>query len=402
MTTVMDDVVARETRHVLQTYKRNPLTLVRGQGTRLFDAAGKEYYDLLSGIGVASLGHGHPALTRAVADQAATLIHTSNLFYHPLQGQLAERLAVLSGLPRAFFCNSGTEAVEACLKFARRYWYTKGEPRAEFIALDESFHGRTFGSLSVTSDEHYRQPFEPLLPSVKFVKTNDAAALTSAVSTATAAIIAEPVLGEGGIRPLTPDFAAAIKAACARTGALFIADEIQSGLGRTGYPFYFQALGLTPHLVSVGKALGSGVPIGAALISQQVADTISYGDHGTTYGGNLLACRAAITVLEEIFDRGVAENVKRVGVVFEQRLRAIAAANRTLVKEVRGAGLMWGVELTRDAAAVVPAGLERGVIVNRTAETVIRLLPPFIISEAEAVEALDRLEAALAAFGAQS
>ena len=402
MTTVMDDVVARETRHVLQTYKRNPLTLVRGQGTRLFDAGGKEYYDLLSGIGVASLGHGYPALTRAVADQAATLIHTSNLFYHPLQGELAERLAGLSGLPRAFFCNSGTEAVEACLKFARRYWYTKGEPRAEFIALDESFHGRTFGSLSVTSDEHYRQPFEPLLPSVRFVKTNDAAALTSAVSTATAAIIAEPVLGEGGVRPLTPDFAAAIKAACARTGALFIADEVQSGLGRTGYPFYFQALGLTPHLVAVGKALGSGVPIGAALISQQVADTISYGDHGTTYGGNLLACRAAITVLEEIFDRGVADNVKRVGVVFEQRLRAIAAANRSLVKEVRGAGLMWGVELTRDAAAVVPAGLERGVIVNRTAETVIRLLPPFIISEAEAVEALGRLEAALAAFGAQS
>ncbi len=273
--------------------------------------------------------------------------------------------------------------MEACLKFARRYWYTKGEPRAEFIALDESFHGRTFGSLSVTSDEHYRQPFEPLLPTVKFVKTNDAAALTSAVSTATAAIIAEPVLGEGGVRPLTPEFAAAINAACGKTGALFIADEVQSGLGRTGYPFYFQALGLTPHLVAVGKALGSGVPVGAALISQQIADTISYGDHGTTYGGNLLACRAAITVLEEIFDRGVADNVKRVGAVVEQRLRAIAAAHRGLVKEVRGAGLMWGLDLTRDAAAVVPAGLERGVIVNRTAETVVRLLPPFIITEAE-------------------
>jgi len=288
------------------------------------------------------------------------------------------------------------------LKFARRYWHTKGEPRSEFIALDESFHGRTFGSLSVTSDEHYRQPFEPLLPTVKFVKTNDAAALTAAASTATAAIIAEPVLGEGGVRPLTPDFATAIKAACAKTGALFIADEVQSGLGRTGYPFYFQALGLTPHLVSVGKALGSGVPVGAALISQQVADTISYGDHGTTYGGNLLACRAAITVLEEIFDRGVADNIKRVGTIFEQRLRAIAATHSGLVKEVRGAGLMWGLELTRDAAPVVPAGIERGVIVNRTAETVVRLLPPFIITEAEALEALGRLDAALAASGAQA
>jgi len=402
MTTVMDDVVARETRHVLQTYKRNALTLVRGEGTRLYDGDGKEYYDLLSGIGVAALGHSHPALARAVADQAQTLIHTSNLFFHPLQGQLAQRLAELSGLPRAFFCNSGTEANEACLKFARRYWYTKGEPRAEFVALDESFHGRTFGSLSVTSDEHYRQPFEPLLPTVKFVKTNDPAALTAAVSKSTAAIIAEPVLGEGGIRPLTPEFAAALKTACDRTGALLIADEVQSGLGRTGYPFYFQALGLTPHLVSVGKALGSGVPVGAALISQQVADTISYGDHGTTYGGNLLACRAAITVLEEIFDHGLAENVKRVGAVFEQRLRGIAASHRTCVKEVRGAGLMWGLDLTRDAAGVVPAAIERGVIVNRTAETVIRLLPPFIITEAETLEALGRLDAALAAFGAQA
>src|SRR6185369_15844791 len=209
-----DDVVARETRHVLQTYKRNPITLVRGEGVRLYDVDGREYYDLLSGIGVAALGHAHPGLARAVADQAQTLIHTSNLFFHPLQGQLAERLASFSGLPRAFFCNSGAEAVEACLKFARRYWYTRGEPRAEFIALEESFHGRTFGALSVTSDEHYRQPFEPLLPGVTFVPVNDPAALLAAVSSKTAAIIAEPVQGEGGVRPLTPAFAASINEAC--------------------------------------------------------------------------------------------------------------------------------------------------------------------------------------------
>src|SRR3954462_2417605 len=176
MPTVLDDIQTREKRHILQTYRRAPITFVRGEGVRLFDANGREYLDLLSGIGVASLGHAHPRLARAIADQAATLLHTSNLFYHPLQGELAERLADLSGLPRAFFCNSGTEAVEACLKFARRYWYTKGEPRSEFIALDESFHGRPCGSLSAPSDELYRQPFEPLLPSVKFVKTNDAAA----------------------------------------------------------------------------------------------------------------------------------------------------------------------------------------------------------------------------------
>src|SRR5215470_1798913 len=226
MTMVLDDVVARESKHVLQTYRRNAVTFVRGQGVRLWDAEGREYLDLLSGIGVASLGHAHPGLARAISDQGQTLLHTSNLFFHPLQGELAERLAHLSGLPRAFFCNSGTEAVEACLKFARRYWYTKGEPRQEFVALDVSFHGRTFGSLSVTSDEHYRVPFEPLLPSVTFVKTNDAAALAKAVSNRTAAIIAEPVLGEGGIRPLTQEFAAAIAEACGRTGALYIADEV--------------------------------------------------------------------------------------------------------------------------------------------------------------------------------
>jgi len=400
MTMVMDDVVAREARHVLQTYRRQPVTFVRGQGVRLYDADGREYFDLLSGIGVASLGHGHPGLARAVAEQAAALIHTSNLFYHPLQGQLAERLATLSGLPRAFFCNSGTEAVEACLKFARRYWHTKGEPRQEFIALDESFHGRTFGSLSVTSDEHYRTPFEPLLPSVTFVKTTDVASLAAAVSKKTAAIIAEPVLGEGGIRPLTPEFARAIADACAQTGALFIADEVQSGLGRTGHPFYFQALGLQPHLVAIGKALGGGVPVGAALVSQEVAETISFGDHGTTYGGNLLACRAALCVLTELADNGLAEQIRRVGRHFEQKVREIAAAHPALVREVRGAGLMWGLELTRDAAPIVPAGLERGVVVNRTADTVVRLLPPLVITEPEVDEALARLDAALGAAGA--
>jgi acetylornithine/N-succinyldiaminopimelate aminotransferase len=398
---VLDEVVGRETRHILQTYRRQPVTFVRGQGVHLWDAEGREYLDLLSGIGVAALGHSHRGLARAVAEQSETLIHTSNLFYHPLQGQLAERLANLSGLPRAFFCNSGTEAVEACLKFARRYWYTKGEPRTEVIALEESFHGRTFGSLSVTSDEHYRAPFAPLLAGVKFVPVNEPAALAAAVSRSTAAIIAEPVQGEGGIRPLTPAFAAAINEACAKTGALFIADEVQSGVGRTGYPFYFAALGLKPHLVSVGKALGGGVPIGAALVCQEVADTISYGDHGSTYGGNLLACRAALCVLDELVGGGLLAHIGRIGQHFERRLKAIAAKH-SMVKDVRGRGLMWGLELTRDAAPVVPAGLERGVVVNRTAETVVRLLPPLIITEAEVDEGLARLDAALGAVEAGS
>lgn len=395
MATVMDEVQGLEARHILQTYRRLPVTLVRGDGVRLFDAEGREYLDLLSGIGVASLGHAHPGLASAIADQARTLLHTSNLFYHPLQGQLAERLAHLSGLPRAFFCNSGTEAVEACLKFARRYWYTLGEPRTEIVALEESFHGRTMGALSVTSDEHYRTPFEPLLAGVRFVPINDAAALAAAVTSKTAAIIAEPIQGEGGIRLLTPAFAAAINEACARTGALLIADEIQSGLGRTGYPFHSKAIGLAPHLIALGKALGGGVPVGAVLISEDVASKISYGDHGTTYGGNLLACRAALFFLDELVSRGLVAHVGRVGKYFEQRLSSIAAAH-PIVKEVRGLGLMWGLDLAVDAGPVVTAGLARGVIVNRTAETVVRLLPPLVITEAEADAALSRLDAALA------
>jgi len=399
-TTTIDDIQALEARHVLQTYKRAPVTFVRGQGVRLYDAEGREYLDLLSGIGVASLGHAHPGLARAIADQAKTLIHTSNLFYHPLQGQLAERLAKLSGLPRAFFCNSGTEAVEACLKFARRYWYTRGEPRAEFIAFENSFHGRTFGALSVTSNEHYRAPFEPLVPGVRFVPVNDPKALLAAVSRSTAAIIAEPIQGEGGVRPLTPAFASAITEAASTTGALIIADEVQSGLGRTGYPFYAPVLGLHPDLISIGKALGGGVAVGAALLSQKVADTISFGDHGSTYGGNLLACRAALCFLDELDGGGLLGRIARVGDHLERGLRSMAAGHPALIKEVRGAGLIWGLELTRDAAPVIQEGLARGVIVNRTAETVVRLLPPLVITEPEIDEALGRLDAAFAAVGA--
>lgn len=400
MTTVMDDVQTRERQYLLQTYRRQPVTFVRGEGVRLFDADGRDYLDLLSGIGVCSLGYGHPRLTSAIAEQAQTLLHTSNLFYHPLQGRLAERLTKLSGLSRAWFCNSGTEANEACLKFARRYWFTRGEKRTKIVALEESFHGRTIGALSMTSDEHYREPFEPLLSGVTWVSNSDPAALRAAVTRDTAIIIVEPIQGEGGVRPLTPAFAAAVNAAARETGALVIADEVQSGSGRTGQPFYSATIGLTPHLMALGKALGGGVPVGAALIGEEVAQTINYGDHGTTYGGNLLACRAALTVLDELVDGGVMAHVAHVGAHIGARLQALAAKHR-IIKEVRGAGVMWGIELARDAAAIVPLGLERRVVVNRTADTVIRLLPPYVITAAEFDEAIDRLDGALTALGAQ-
>lgn len=399
-TTVADDVQTRERHHVLQTYRRQPVTFVRGEGVRLFDVEGREYLDLLSGIGVCALGYGHPRLVRAIADQAQALLHTSNLFYHPLQGELAERLTTLSGLSRAFFCNSGTEANEACLKFARRYWYTRGEKRTRIIALEESFHGRTIGSLSMTSDEHYRQPFEPLLADVTWVSNQDPSELLAAATTETALIIVEPIQGEGGVRLLTPAFAAAINEAAQRTGALVVADEVQSGMGRTGYPFYSAAIGLKPHLMALGKALGGGVPVGAALIADEVARTIAYGDHGTTYGGNLLACRAALTVVDELVGGGVMAHVGRLGTHIEARLRALAAKH-PIITDVRGKGAMWGLELARDAGPIVPLALERGVVVNRTADTVIRLLPPYVITEAEFDVAADRLDAALTALEAQ-
>ncbi len=396
------DIQATEARFVLQTYKRLPVVFVRGEGTRIVDSEGRSYLDFLSGIGVSVLGHGHPGLARAVAEQAATLLHTSNLYFHPLQGQVAERLATLSGLQRTFFCNSGTEAMEACLKFARRYWFTQGVGgRTHYVAFEHGFSGRSMGALSVTANPHYREPFEPLIPGVTFVSPTDVAALESAVSASTAAIVVEPIQGEGGVRPILPQMAEAIERACARTGALLIADEVQCGLGRTGAPFYFQTLGLTPDLVTVGKALGGGVPVGAALVSEAVAAQVLPGDHGTTYGGNLLAMRAALVVLEELMDRGLQARVAETGAYFEAKLRALAATH-AVIAEVRGAGLMRGLELTRDAAPVVEGAMARGLLVNRTAERVVRMLPPYIVSTADIDEAVATLDAVLAGLPADA
>jgi len=387
-----------ESKYIVQTYRRTPIVLVRGKGVRVFDQDGREYLDLLAGIGVGALGHGHQGLADAIADQAREMIHCSNLFFHPLQGKVAERLATLSGLSRAFFCNSGAEAVEACLKFARRYWYTKGDTaRTEILAMEGDFHGRTYGALSVTWDDHYRAPFAPLLPNIRFIPVNDPAKLRAAVSEKTAAIILEPIQGEGGVRPLTHEFALAVNEVCARTGALLIADEVQCGLGRTGTPFYFQKLGMRPDLVSVGKALAAGVPMGAALVKEEVATALSFGDHGSTFGGNLLACRAALVCLDALTG-DLIDHVKKVGAHLERQLRALALKHPSIV-EVRGAGLMWGLELTGDdpsevATAVYEAAIRQGLLVNRTAGKVIRLLPPLTITEAELDRALLLLDAA--------
>lgn len=391
------DVLNTEATHILQTYKRTPIVFSRGRGIHLYDDEDQEYTDLVSGIGVASLGHAHPRLAAAIDEQARALLHTSNLYYHPLQGQLAARLTELSGLPRSFFCNSGSEAVEACLKFARRYWHTEGDvSRTEVVALENSFHGRTLGALSTTWEKNYRSPFEPLVPGVRFVP-REATALTEAISNNTQVVIVEPLQGEGGVRPLSKNIARTIQRACDETGALLITDEVQCGLGRTGRPFYFQALDLRPDLISVGKALGAGVPIGAALVGERVAAAVAYGDHGSTYGGNLLACRAALVFLEELIDRGLLGHVAKIGALAHQQLQELAKRHTSII-DIRGEGMMWGIEVdgNTDAAAIVTAALKRCLLINRTAGSVIRLLPPLTITEDELSTALATLEAAFA------
>jgi len=396
LTTNKLDPIAVDAQHVLQVYRRAPVVFESGTGCALFTGAGERYLDLLSGIGVASLGHGHPGLAHALAEQAQTLLHTSNLYYHPLQSDVASKLASLSGLPRAFFCNSGAEAVEACLKFSRRFWHATGTPRTEFVAFDHAFHGRTMGALSVTWDDHYRAPFAPLVPGVTFVDAANPSALDAVVTDRTAAIIVEPIQGEGGVRPISKATADAITAACRRTGALLIADEVQCGCGRTGRAFYSGAVGLQPDLMALGKALGAGVPIGAALFSDRVAAAAKPGDHGTTYGGNLLACRAALVFLEELTSNGLMDHVAKIGAYLEHGLRQLAS-RQPAIRDVRGAGVIWGLDLDRPAAAIVDAALQRKLLINRTSDTVVRLLPPYVITEREIDEALPLLEAAIAA-----
>lgn len=399
-TSTPTDVKALELQHVLQTYKRQPVVFERGSGVHLFDEQGRKYLDFVSGIGVASLGHAHAGLASAIGDQAATLAHTSNLYFHPLQGEVASRLSALTGIERTFFCNSGTEANEGCLKFARRYWFTKGETsRTKYVAFTHSFHGRTMGSLSVTWDEHYRGPFQPLIPGVSFANPDDPASVATLVDNNTAAIIVEPVQGEGGVRPIPAATIQAIKDVCARTGALLVADEVQSGCGRTGAFLGSQTLGLEPDLVALGKALGGGFPIGAVLISQKVADTISAGDHGTTYGGNLLACRAALVFLDAL-ESSLQTNVREMSAHLFAGLRALKA-KYPVINEVRGLGLIAGLDFAKDPLPVLDAARERGLLVNRTANTVIRLLPAYIVTRPDIDEAIEILDAAIAAAGLQ-
>ncbi len=396
----LTSIQAAEQKLLIQTYARQPILFVRGEGVHLYDADGNEYLDLLSGIGVCALGYGDPAVTAVIVQQSRLLLHTSNLFYHPHTAELALRLTEKSGLDRAFLCNSGTEAWEAALKLARAH---AEQSRAagthlgtRFLAMEHSFHGRSMGSVATTHKQKYREPFHPVMPGVEFVRFNDVADLRAKFSSEICAICLEPVQGEGGIHPVSPEFFAATRELCSSTGALLIADEIQCGFGRTGRWFAYQHYGILPDVVTVAKPMANGIPIGATLATARAAAAFSPGMHGTTFGGNPLACAVAVTVIDEIEHRGLLAHITAVGTYFQQQLERIAERHDSIV-EVRGLGLMIGVELdTAELAEAVAADLlARRVIVNRTSDTVLRLLPPYILERQHIDQAVAALDEAL-------
>ncbi len=368
-------VEERDAKYVLGTYKRTSFHPRTGKGAKLVDADGKVYWDLLGGIAVNALGYRHPRLVKALKEESQNVLHVSNLFYHPAQGLLAERLVLLSGFPKVFFCNTGTEATEAAVKLTRLA--TPGKSR--MIALDGGFHGRTMGALALTGNENYRKPFEPLVGTTVFLKPNDVAALNAAVTPDTSAIFLEPILGEGGIVPLTPEYVAAARAAADRVGATLVFDEIQSGLGRTGHLFVFQELGVTPDLVLLAKPIGGGLPLGAVLVGPKIAALVKPGMHGTTFGGNPVACRLGHETLDAIVKDGLLEKIRETGEWFGKKLRTAKRKSKGAITDVRGRGLIWGIELDRDASEIQKKLLQKGFVVGTSRANVLRLLPPFVI-----------------------
>lgn len=388
-TTASGTHIEREARVHLPVYARQPLVIVRGEGCRVWDDSGRSYLDLVAGIAVNVLGHSHPAVADALATQARTLLTVSNLYYTLPQLELAEMLLARSPFDRAFFVNSGTEANEAAIKLARRHGGERGA--FEIISLDGSFHGRTLGSLAATGQPKYAEPFAPLPGGFIHVPINDTDALEAAVGDRTAAILLEPIQGESGIHPLTDDYLLAAREAADRVGALLILDEIQTGIGRTGTFFAFEATPVVPDVVTLAKGLGGGVPIGA-MLARESASAFQLGDHGTTLGGNPLTAAAAIATLRVIDDEGLLERARERGAQFVSGLEGLDH-----VAEIRGRGLMIGVETVGPIArrAMAIARDEHGLLVNATGDTTLRIVPPLIISPEEVDEAVARLRASL-------
>ncbi|MEW8977713.1 MAG: acetylornithine transaminase [Symbiobacterium sp.] len=393
-------LMARADRHTMNTYARYPIALVRGEGVRCWDADGKEYLDFLGGIAVNVLGHAHPAVVEAIAAQARRLIHCSNLYYSEPMAALAELLTRSGGLDRVFFCNSGAEANEGAIKLARKYQWRKGrKEKNRIVSLTHSFHGRTLATVTATAKPAIQEGFGPLPEGFDHAEAGDVAALEAAVTEKTAAVIVEPVQGEGGVMPLSREYLAAARAICDARGALLIFDEVQCGMGRVGTLFAYQAFGVKPDILTLAKGLGGGVPIGAVCATEEAATGFAPGDHGTTFGGNPLACAAALATVKTLLAEDLPARARAMGAYLLSGLKQLQAKHPDLVKEVRGMGLMLGMELTRPAAPVLAKCHELGLLVNVTANTVIRLLPPYIITEADADRALAILDQALAAVG---
>jgi len=389
-----EQIVELEKKYLLQTYNRYPIVLTRGKGVFLYDHDDRRYLDFVSGLGVNALGHAHPRIVKTIREQAAKLIHVSNLYYHEYQGVLAEKLCTLAGgdagasspsasmgACRAFFSNSGTEAIEGSIKLARLAGHRAGgEGKSRLVALQGSYHGRTFGALSLTGQEKHRKGFEPMLEEVTFVGQNDIEGLRAAVNDTTCAIVLEPIFGEGGIYECSVEFLQVCRVLADRHKAALIFDEIQCGLGRTGTMFAFQTFGVAPDIVAIAKPIAAGLPLGAFIAKEEFANSISPGQHGTTFGGGPLACRVALEFLAIVEEEKLLENVNRVGSYLQQELKAVAEKS-AVAKEVRGRGFIQGINLEIPARPIVDAALAEGVLFNSTQDTVVRFLPPYLLEE---------------------
>ena len=375
-----DAVLDLERQYLLQNYSRYPLVLHRGKGCHVYDVNGTRYLDFIAGIVVNALSHAHPRIVKVIREQAALLIHSSNLYYHQYQGPLAKKLAETSGLQRTFFTNSGTEAMEGALKMIRSHGNKSGAGKHEIISLENSFHGRTLGALSITGQPKYRQDFEPLLPGIRFVPPNDVEALEAAFSKSTAGMVLEMIQGEGGIYPTTPEYAQKARELADRYNALLVFDEIQCGVGRPGTYFAYQRSKpiVLPDIMVAAKPLACGLPLGAIVANEKAAATIGPGMHGSTFGGSALACRVAL----EFFDilEGLLPSIQQVGGYLHLMLNELARKH-TFVKEVRGFGLMIGVEMEIPGKQMVLDAMADGLLINCTHETVLRFLPPYIVTE---------------------
>ncbi len=391
-----DQYINSAEQNLLHTYNRYPIVLEKGEGVYLYDTSGKKYLDFAAGIGVQSLGYGNRELNEAIKQQVDMLTHTSNLFYNIPIAKAAVRAVKAAGMERVFFTNSGTEAIEGALKAAKKYAYSRdGHADHEIIAMEHSFHGRSLGALSVTGNAHYQEPFEPLLPGIRFAAFNDLASVKAQVNEKTCAILLETVQGEGGIYPADPEFLAGIKALCEEKDILLILDEIQCGMGRTGEMFAWQHYGVRPDIMTCAKAIGCGVPVGAFFLTERVAEkSLAPGDHGTTYGGNPLV-GAAVDKVFEIFERDqIPAHAKEVGAYLEKRLDELVASYDCATAR-RGLGLMQGLVLNVPVGQAVRAAQEEGLIVITAGSDVLRFLPPLIIQKEHVDEMILKLRRAL-------